>query len=113
MDKQCKMCSKWSPVTPVRQKTYQRYADSKGRLWSGRNCPDCHNEKRKSYYYAKMDGKHVARLANMKEVYIAPGTKLRPCESCGKKNVNYFRCGPCLRNETENYGGCDEMVLCG
>lgn len=80
------------------------FKDEHGKRWSRRKCPTCYSryqvEHRRQSKKGEPDLLKVNRLTSPEvthrtSVYIAPGTKLRPCGTCKEPTTNYYHCVPC------------------
>jgi ribosomal protein S27E len=78
------------------------YTAPDGRFWSGRFCPDCHNKRRvKAYAYSRAP----ALDCSARMIYIAPGSRIRKCQTCAQDTANYFNCNSCHQRLVQAMGG--------
>jgi hypothetical protein len=72
------------------------YRDEVGGRWNGRTCPPC----------KRAQVGPAAGETSVGYTYVAPGTKIRNCGSCGGKTVNYFTCSSCLSERLSRNPDC-------
>lgn len=76
------------------------YKDENGKRWQRRVCPACYSKKQverraKQARVYRREKHALMKVAKHYTVYVAPGTKLRPCNRCKAKTPNYYYCSTC------------------
>lgn len=85
------------------------YVDEHGGKWGGKRCPACY-KKYKVYVPVTIDRRLRPRVDENNEIILAPGAKLRPCQSCNQQTVNRFYCHAChVVKGTECQTGLDDI----
>jgi hypothetical protein len=83
------------------------YVDGRGKKWNRGWCPTCSYKKRVQYESNRSQkedlvvGKRgLIYLGDNR--YIDPKEKMRPCNRCGDKTVNYYHCVSCIKLMSSN-----------
>lgn len=98
----CNTCGKLRTRLPDGKIAGQvAWKDQNGRRWNRRKCPPCF----KDYQLAHRKKRPVRELIPIRhkaQTYVAPGTRLRNCQTCGDNTPNYYHCQPCYNRMKEN-----------